>query len=291
MGHAGLAGRGAGHAEGRADAEACAMTRKPRRGLMRLTRLVVVIFLLLGLSHGGVSAAVGDQVTLHAKHRAGVPLHQEPRGTHDVQRVPDGTRAAVVEVAPDGRWLKLSLPDGRTGWVTSRYITDRVPGPSTGTSPTGTAPQRVEDGLVERVADGDTVTVITPNQTKLRIRMFGIDAPETPKGTKFPGQPFGTEAEAYLKQLVEGKRVRVEIYGVDRYKRLLSTIFIDGKDINVAMIEAGLAEVYQGPESGNPYKPQYQATEEAARSARKGMWVQGDAYESPRAYRKRVGIS
>ena len=83
----------------------------------------------------------------------------------------------------------------------------------------------------------------------------------------------------------------MEIYGVDRYKRLLSTMFIDGKDINLAMIEAGLAEVYRGPESDNPYKPQYQAAEEAAREAQKGMWVLGNQYESPRAYRKRVGIS
>ena len=133
--------------------------------------------------------------------------------------------------------------------------------------------------------------VIVPNRTKRRIRMLGIDAPETPKGTKFPGQPYGKDAEAYLKQLVEGKRVTVEIYGVDRYKRLLSIIFLDRKDMNLAMIQAGLAEVYRGPESDNPYKPQYQAAENAARSARKGMWVQGDAYESPRAYRKRVGIS
>jgi micrococcal nuclease len=87
---------------------------------------------------------------------------------------------------------------------------------------------------------------------KLRIRMVGIDAPETPKGTTFPGQPYGKEAEAYLKQLIERKRVTVEIDGVDRYKRLLATIFLDGKDINLAMIEAGLAEVYRGPESGNP---------------------------------------
>jgi endonuclease YncB( thermonuclease family) len=56
----------------------------------------------------------------------------------------------------------------------------------------------------------------------------------------------------------------VEIYEVDRYRRLLSTIFLDGKNINLAMIEAGFAEVYRGPESGNPYKPQYQAAEEAS---------------------------
>jgi micrococcal nuclease len=217
------------------------------------------------------TAAIGDQVTLQARNRAGVPLHQEPRGTHDFQRVPDGTRATVLEVAQDGRWLKLSLLNGRTGWVTSGYISDRALGPSTGTSPTGKTPLRTEEGLVERVADGDTVTVITPNQTKLRIRLWGIDAPETPKGTKFSGQPYGKDAEVYLKQLVEAKRVSVEIYGVDRYKRLLATIFMEGKDINLAMIEVGLAEVYQGPESGYPYKAQYQAAEEAARAARQGM--------------------
>jgi micrococcal nuclease len=139
------------------------------------------------------------------------------------------------------------------------------------------------------MADGNTLTVITANHTKLRIRMWGIDAPETPKGAKFPGQPYDPEAEACLKQLVEGKRVTVEIYQVNRYKRLLSTIFVDGKDINLAIIEAGLAEVYRGPESGNPYPQQYQTAEDSARSRKKGMWVLGDSYESPRAYAQARG--
>lgn len=200
--------------------------------------------------------------------------------------------ATVIDVAQDGRWVQLSLPDGRTGWLTSRYVLSPATGaPSPGTFPATTKPQRIEEGIVERAAEGDTVTVITSNQTKLRIRMLGIDAPETPKGAKFPGQPYGPETDAYLKRLVEGKRVTVEISGVDRYKRLLSTIFIDGKDINLAMIEVGLAEVSRGPESGNPYTMQYQAAEETVRAAKKGMWVLGDTYESPRAYRKRVGIS
>jgi hypothetical protein len=146
------------------------------------------------------AATDGDHVELKARNLAGVPLHQEPRGTHDSQRLPDGTQATVIELAQDGRWLKLTLPDGRTGWVTSSYISDITPVPSTSASPTGQRPQRIEEGLVERVADGDTLTVITANHTKLRIRMWGIDAPETPKGAKFPGQPYGPEAEAYLKR-------------------------------------------------------------------------------------------
>jgi endonuclease YncB( thermonuclease family) len=106
--------------------------------------------------------------------------------------MPDGTKSTVIDVAQEGRWVQLSLPDGRTGWVTSHYVSSAsASAPSPGTAPSGKKPHRTEEGIVERVADGDTVTVITSNQTKLRIRMLGIDAPETPKGTKFPGQPYG----------------------------------------------------------------------------------------------------
>lgn len=42
-------------------------------------------------------------------------------------------------------------------------------------------PTRMEDGIVRRVADGDTVMMVTVEGTKLRIRLYGIDAPETVK--------------------------------------------------------------------------------------------------------------
>jgi endonuclease YncB( thermonuclease family) len=62
--------------------------------------------------------------------------------------------------------VKLSLPDGRTGWVTSRSVRQPAIGtPSPGTSSATITPQRIEEGVVERVADGDTLTVITANQT------------------------------------------------------------------------------------------------------------------------------
>jgi Bacterial SH3 domain/Staphylococcal nuclease homologue len=176
-----------------------------------LVTLLLRLIPLLGTAGNSFAASVGDQVELKATHQAGVPLHKEPHGTDDFQRVPDGTKATIIEVAPDSRWVKLSLPDGRTGWVSPRYVRGSATSPSTDISPAAKPPQRIEEGIVERVADGDTVTVITPNQTKLRIRMWDIDAPETPKGTTFPGQPYGPEAEAYLKRLVGGKRVRVEI--------------------------------------------------------------------------------
>ncbi len=40
---------------------------------------------------------------------------------------------------------------------------------------------RTRIASVERVSDGDTITAITSNQTKLRIRLLGTDAPRSSK--------------------------------------------------------------------------------------------------------------
>ena len=119
--------------------------------------MILSLFFAAGITF---AAAVGDQVELKATHQSGIPFHQQPHGTNDFQRIPDGTRAHVIDVAKGGQWLKLSLPDGRTGWVTSRYVSSpTTSAPSPGTSPTAPRPQRTEESTVTHVADGDTITV------------------------------------------------------------------------------------------------------------------------------------
>jgi hypothetical protein len=55
----------------------------------------------------------------------------------------------VIDVAKGGQWLKLSLPDGRTGWVTSRYVSSAAMSvPSPGPSPAAPRSQRTEEGKV-----------------------------------------------------------------------------------------------------------------------------------------------
>ena len=61
-------------------------------------------------------------------------------------------------------------------------------------------PIRTVTGTVTKVSDGDTIQVTTPEQTKLRVRIYGIDAPETPKidqrtgRVNKPGKPYGKES-------------------------------------------------------------------------------------------------
>ena len=136
-----------------------------------------------------------------------------------------------------------------------------------------------------RVTDGDTITV-TQNGFKSKIRLVGIDAPEKSRKKHEPGQPFSQASTKYLAALVLNKNVDIVSYGTDRYGRTLGVVYVDGKNVNLEMVKAGLAEVYRGkPASGFDNDP-YQKAEDAARYAGKGMWSLGDKYISPKEWRK-----
>lgn len=123
---------------------------------------------------------------------------------------------------------------------------------------------------VTRVTDGDTIKV-TDNGSKIKIRLAGIDAPETSKKKHEAGQPFSRKSTQYLASLVLNKSVAVKSYVTDRYGRTLGVVFVNGNNVNLAMIEAGLAEVYRGrPAKG--YNPQpYKIAEQEARRNKRGI--------------------
>ena len=76
--------------------------------------------------------------------------------------------------------------------------------------------------------------------------------------------------------------VEIESYGLDRYSRVLGVVYIDGKNVNLEMVKEGLAEVYKGePAPGFDNRPYWDAEQEA-RENKRGMWVQGDKYISPK---------
>ena len=89
-------------------------------------------------------------------------------------------------------------------------------------------------GRIVGISDGDTVTLLDANQRQYKIRLIGIDAPEKK-------MPFGQRSKEHLSDLVFNKDVQVETEKLDRYGRTLGKILLDRNDINLAMINAGLA--------------------------------------------------
>jgi endonuclease YncB( thermonuclease family) len=126
------------------------------------------------------------------------------------------------------------------------------------------------EGEVSRVIDGDTVTLATREGTKLRVRLYGIDAPEV-RHEKTAGQPYGKEAKEALTALALGRRVTVEIVDIDVHGRTVGIVHRSGVDINLEMVRNGYAWAYRRYLSA-PYASRYLDAEREARGRRLGLW-------------------
>jgi micrococcal nuclease len=133
---------------------------------------------------------------------------------------------------------------------------------------------RTVEGIVTKVADGDTITVVTAEGTKLRTRLYGIDAPEIRHGKK-PGQPYGEDAKRALSRMVLGKKMRLDIIDVDRYKRMVAMVFLNGKNVNEEMVRLGLAWAYRRY-LDTPYGSEFIRVEKEAREKGLGLWNQAN---------------
>ena len=92
----------------------------------------------------------------------------------------------------------------------------------------------VLEGRVVGVADGDTLTLLDSNRQQHRIRLAGIDAPEK-------AQPFGQHSKQHLSDLAFGRNAKADCYKVDRYDRDVCTVYVNGRDVGLAQLNAGLA--------------------------------------------------
>jgi endonuclease YncB( thermonuclease family) len=138
---------------------------------------------------------------------------------------------------------------------------------------------------VVRVTDGDTIKVAVDHMEVI-VRLVGIDAPERSRKKNEPGQPYSRKPAKHLASLVLKKTITIKEYGTDRYKRILGVVFVNGKNANLEMVKAGLAEVYRGKQPRYFNVKIYQDAESEAKKAKRGMWIKGDKYISPKEWRK-----
>ncbi|CAM6050246.1 unnamed protein product [Sphagnum compactum] len=109
---------------------------------------------------------------------------------------------------------------------------------------------------------------------KYRVRLRGVDAPETK-------QPYGPQAKAVLLSLVEGRSLRVLVYGVDQYGRIVADIYCKNVFIQEVLFKKGCVWHYVQYDR----RPEFAQWEKDARAARVGLWANANP-EKPWDYRR-----
>lgn len=128
------------------------------------------------------------------------------------------------------------------------------------------AQAQIFHGRVDRVIDGDTLQVITEDDS-IRVRIRGIDAPES-------DQEFGEEARLALDQLVNGRTVVLKSDETDAYDRSLASVAVSGTDVGLYMLEHGYAWFYEayGLQIPEDWRKAYAMAESDAREHQIGLW-------------------
>lgn len=101
------------------------------------------------------------------------------------------------------------------------------------------------ESVVLKVHDADTIHAqISVGMglvlSRESIRLYGIDAPEL-YGQNADHGRVGAE---WLRQQIDGRDVTLEIFGRDKYGRLLAVVWLDGRNLNRELVERGFAVVY-----------------------------------------------
>ncbi|KAI3419512.1 TNase-like domain-containing protein [Psidium guajava] len=93
--------------------------------------------------------------------------------------------------------------------------------------------------------------------------------------------PYGKEAKEELAKIVEGKCLRVLVYGEDRYSRSVGDIYCNGYFVQELMLKKGMAWHYTAYDQ----RAEFAKWEKNARANRVGLWASSNP-EEPWEWRK-----
>lgn len=151
---------------------------------------------------------------------------------------------------------------------------------------TGGTTQQIPVKVIS-ATDGDTIRVVYDGMQSetnagakegksgsVALRYLLIDTPET-KNKRTGIQPFGPEAAARNKELLESGNVTIEFdigERVEKYGRLLAYVYVDGKSVNETLVREGLARVGYVYPPNTRHLEALKKAEEQAKKEKLGIW-------------------
>lgn len=128
--------------------------------------------------------------------------------------------------------------------------------------------------VVIEVIDGDTFWVDDGSEKGLKVRLIGVDAPETRRSARKEVGHYADEAKKFLTDLILKREVRLELDAAarDRYGRTLAYVYLrDGTFVNAELLKQGYAMVMTVPPNVR-YAEDFLRLQVEARKRGKGLW-------------------
>lgn len=100
------------------------------------------------------------------------------------------------------------------------------------------------------VYDGDTITVAAflnkdPQCYKFKVRLNGIDSPEM-RGSSPNEKQHALQSRDALKEKIMDKIITLDITGLEKYGRVLATVYYKGENMNEWLLKNNYAIPYDG---------------------------------------------
>lgn len=127
---------------------------------------------------------------------------------------------------------------------------------------------------VTRVVDGDTFVARDADGNEIRVRLIGIDAPESRRTRNTEVEFFAGESTAFLEFLIEGQHVNLQYDAekYDRFDRILAYVFLDdGTFVNAELVGGGYAQVATFPPNVK-HANKFLSLQRQARRENRGLW-------------------
>nr|QBI71280.1 ebna2 binding protein P100 [Orthoderella ornata] len=134
------------------------------------------------------------------------------------------------------------------------------------------------DAVVEFVASGSRLRLYIPKETCLvTFLLAGISCPRGARpgpggnGSMVDGEPFGEEALAFTKDRCMQREVEIHVESMDKAGNFIGWLWVDGQNLSVLLVEAGLAKVHFTAERSEHYRA-LKAAEDKAKAAKLKSW-------------------
>lgn len=233
-----------------------------------LFALIIIIFLVLSLS-GCQTSDQSLSLTDRVKEASESPAtsNQKPSLVDKAIEASDSPMVVAQALAETTKTIvdqRLDSLDGSTGKKDTAKKDSNTP-----KKPDNEKLVKVK---VVRVVDGDTI-IVKYNKKEERVRLIGVDTPESVGKHKDDPQPYGVEASEFTKKKLEEKEVYLEfdVGERDNYKRLLAYVWIDGEMFNETLLKEGYAQVMTVPPNVK-HSDYFLKVQREAKKNNRGLW-------------------